>query len=180
MVLQVSFKDFGKAAKRLLGDECDAYLSVRGERTIITAAKPDGPSVVVAIVDRPMEEAKKELESQGYHAYEGRWSDDLILQELEEGARQTFVAGVAYKSNNGSPGIWIDAFPQLPTQAQVLRSMYEEVKETGEIANVSFEEFVHLAEANVVIATPNELKGYVAAKEIAPSPPLSATATNAL
>jgi hypothetical protein len=172
VVLQVPFGEFGETAKRVLGHKCDAYLCRHGERTVATAAIASMSSVVVAILDKPLEEARKLIEAQGLSTHEGRWSDDLVLQELEEGPAETFVAGIAYKSDTGTPGIWIDAFPQLPTQVQVLRAMYEEVKETGEMSEVSFEEFVRLAEANVVIATPEDLKGYMAAKVIDADPEL--------
>jgi len=36
------------------------------------------------------------------------------------------------------PGIWIDAFPEAPSQMQVLRNMYEEFTETGEVSCVCF------------------------------------------
>jgi hypothetical protein len=42
--------------------------------------------------------------------------------------------------------------------------MYEELRETGELSEVSFEEFVRLANANVVVVTPAQLRGYVMAK----------------
>lgn len=164
MVLQVAFEDFGAAVKRVLGDKVDAYLCQNKDEVVVTAGRSAESTIVVATTDLSEDDARAALSKQGLQTFFGRWTDDLVLADLEGGSGKMYVAGVAFKAVGGAPGIWLDAFPMLPTQVQVLRSMYDELNATGEIANVSFEEFVRLAESNVVVASPTDLKSYVAAK----------------
>jgi hypothetical protein len=71
-----------------------------------------------------------------------------------------YVGGISYRTDGESPGIWIDAYRQQPTHAHVLRSMYAELTDTGEMPSVSFEEFVRLANPTVVVSSPTELKAF--------------------
>ncbi len=51
---------------------------------------------------------------------------------------------------------------------QVLKAMYEEFRATGELGDVAMEEFIRLANPNVVIISPNELLSYLLQKEDCP------------
>ena len=164
MVLQVAFEDFGPAVHRVFGGKVDAYICQNIDHVVATAGKSGDETIVVSTTDQSEEDAKAALVGQGLKVFLGRWTDDLILADLESGSRTMYIAGVGFKAVSGAPGIWIDAFPVLPTQVQVLKAMYEELSQTGEMAEVSFEEFVRLAEANVVIASPSDLKSYLANK----------------
>lgn len=166
MVLQVAFAEFGAATKRVLGEGVDAYLCHSLGRSLVTASLPQKEVIVVSQTELSLDDARKTLEGEGFQCFPGRWADDGLLEEIEEASEGMYVAGVAFKAINGVPGIWLDAFPSLPTQVQVLRIMYEELTDTGELAAVSFEEFVRLAEANVVVASPNDLKSYLTAKAL--------------
>jgi hypothetical protein len=75
------------------------------------------------------------------------------------------VAAVSYASGTNQPGVWVDAFEGPPTTVQVLRSVYEEFRKNGEMPEVSFEEFVRIANPNVAIVTPPELAAYLQAKQ---------------
>ena len=43
----------------------------------------------------------------------------------------------------------------------VLRTMFDEFRDTGEMEHISFEEFLQLANPNVVILTPSELRSFM-------------------
>lgn len=97
--------------------------------------------------------------------FEGVWMFDTdgILQEEEQ--PEAFIGAVAYQSEADEPGLWVDAYPTMPTQAQVLRGLYEDFQSTGEVNDqVSFEEFVRLAKPTVVVVSPNEVRSFVGEK----------------
>ena len=94
----------------------------------------------------------------------------MALGEEGDDLTEIYVAGVAYRTESGPPGLWMDAYAVQPTQVQVLKSMYDEMTSTGQMAEVSFEEFVRLSESNVVVAGPNDLRSFLALKEALPSP----------
>lgn len=164
MVLQVAFEDFADTVRRLLGESVDAYVAhVEGE-TLATAAKEGHTTVVSARTPASVNEARTQLEESGLKVYNGCWGDDVRLGEELLDLREIYVAGVAYATESGPPGVWIDVYETLPTQVQVLRTMYEEMSSTGESAEVSFEEFVRMSNANVVITSPSDLHSYLAQK----------------
>lgn len=159
MTLRVLYKGFPDAVRRTLGiTEC--YLLPVGGALILTAGHAEKATVIVCNVMGRQETITKELHSAGMHVYEGIWSvdDDQEILQLP------FVAAVAYKSIGDKPGVWIDAFPHVPTEVQVLEAMYEDLKSTGELESVTVEEFLKHTVANVGIVSPEELREYIIAK----------------
>jgi hypothetical protein len=169
MVLQVSFDEFAATVKRVGEDSTEAYLSAT-EGFALATAHSDG-QVVAALTHLSVDEAKAKLEKDGLRVFSGRWTDDLVLEAEGDPPLEPFVVGVAYRTDAGPPGLWIDAFEEQPTQVQALKAMYTELSETGEMAEVSFEEFIRLSDANVVIVTPADLRGFISQKK---TPPLDA------
>ena len=55
----------------------------------------------------------------------------------------------------------MDVFPLEPTPAEVLKKIYKEFKESGELRELGFEDFVQLAHPNIVILTPEQVQGYL-------------------
>ncbi|MBI3720930.1 MAG: hypothetical protein HY248_00125, partial [Fimbriimonas ginsengisoli] len=51
-----------------------------------------------------------------------------------------------------------------PTQLQVLRTLYDEFRETGEVGDVSFDAFVRMAQPNVLILSLAELREFLRSK----------------
>jgi hypothetical protein len=169
MVLQVCFEDFAATVKRVGEDSTEAYVCA-SEGFSLATAHSEG-RVVAALTKLSVEEAKAKLEKDGLRVFAGRWTDDLVLEAEGDPALEPFVVGIAYRTDAGPPGLWIDAFEELPTQVQALKAMYTELSETGEMADVSFEEFIRLSDASVVIVTPADLRGFIAQKA---TPPLDA------
>jgi hypothetical protein len=164
MVLQVPLESFGETAQRVLDGCREVYISPHGRRTLITASKPGLP-VIAAVAETSLEKAKDILQKQGLTVFSGRWNTDLSLEHEGDALSDVFVAGVAYRTESGPPGIWIDAYASQPTQVQVLKAMYDEMINTGEMTEVSFEEFVRVSEANVVLVPPSELRNFVSQKD---------------
>lgn len=112
-----------------------------------------------------IEEAKGVLSPTGIGAYEGSWQEADSVDDSWN--HKLYIAAVSYKSDKHPPGVWVDAYLSEPTPAQVLKSIYDEFRETGELLEVSMEDFVKLATPNVVIVSPSNIRTYLESK----SPP---------
>lgn len=159
MTLQVPFDEFAPSVRRLL-DRQDAYVSHYRGGSLVTSACPTRGVVVAAIVRLPMDGALNALRKEGLEVFEGAWTTGAELTVDTGPAFDAYVGAVAYVSQDDKPGVWVDAYPTAPTEVQVLRAMYEEFRSTGELDDVSFEEFVRLANPNVVIVSPLEVADF--------------------
>lgn len=164
MTLQVSFDQFAETVKRLLQQE-EAYVAAHEAGAVVSSAKPEKSIVVISVTPLTPEVALSSLQDLGLSVYEGSWlTEEEVITEIASPV-QTFIAAVSYRSSGDKPGVWVDAYPSLPTQMTVLKTMYEEFRSTGEVDDVAFEEFVQLANANVVIISPQEIESFLRQKE---------------
>ncbi len=167
MTLNVPFDQFTKTIERVLGTK-EAYVAANGSGCLISAAVTDKGFIVVSRSEWSPAGAKSKLEQQGVKVFEGNWSLAVDSTPTPGDHIEPYVVAVAYRSGETTPGVWLDAFASMPTQIQVLRAMYEEFKETGELPEVSFEEFVRLSDPNVVIVSPNNLQSFLDKKQECP------------
>lgn len=160
MTLHVPFDQFAKTVTHFLSTK-DVFVSAQGFGSLLTAAQPEKGLLIVCHADSAPTSTKEKLVQDGMTCFEGAWklSDDVTTEE--EGLTEAYIAAVSYKSGESMPGVWVDAHRTLPSQVQVLRVMYDEFRETGELPEVSFEEFVRLSEPNVVIVSPHEIQRFV-------------------
>jgi hypothetical protein len=149
VVLTVPFEGFAEAMKSQPGARV-AYVSTLGSRTMVTAGDPGSGAVVRAFASLSPSDVRASLEKAGVTVREGTWGD------RPDDPGPLWVAAVAYKSEEDTPGLWVDTFESKPTTGQVLAELYEEFRETGEIGDVSMEEFIRLADPNVVVLSPEE------------------------
>jgi hypothetical protein len=168
MTLQVPFDQFAATAKRVIGGR-EAYVTRQTAGTLVTASTATARTIVAAITPLTLDAVRSSLKESGMEVYDGAWSAEGLSDLGDCPTSEAYVAAVAYESSDGRPGMWVDAFVDLPSQVQVLRSMYEEFRDTGETTDVSFEEFVRLANANVVVVTPSQIRGYLSLKTAPPS-----------
>jgi len=161
MTLRVPYSDFAAAATRF--EVREAYiLPKRGGTDITSVAKASG-HILFSRSEFPLEQVREELTRKGLHVFNGAWSLDPP-DEATARCEDTFIAAVSYVSSESMPGIWVDAYPWQPTQVQVLRALYDEFRDTGEVGEVPFEEFIRLASPNVVIVSPLEIDGFAESK----------------
>ena len=162
MILRVEFDQFPETVKRLL-PSAHAYVSSQGAGAVATAADHKSGVVIVSAAGDALEEASRRLKEAGLEVFKGQWSlDDGALGGA---ACAAYVAAVAYVSEEAKPGLWLDAYPAEPTLAQVMRGMYDEFLANGEVGEeVSLEEFIRLANPNVVIVPPDHIAKYAEAK----------------
>ena len=149
MVLTVPFEGFIEAAKSLPGART-VYVSTFGSRSVVTAADATTGAIVRSHADKPLADVRSLLEKAGLTVHEGLWGD----RSEDPGA--LWVAAVAYKSEEDTPGLWVDTFETKPTTGQVLSELYEEFRETGVVGNLPLEEFIRLCDPNVVILSPED------------------------
>lgn len=164
MTLQVSFDQFAETVKRLLNLQ-EAYVAPHDGGTLVTSAKPEKSIVVAAVSPTPLEVTTSHLQGAGFAVFQGTWLTPEEVLTNSEPTSNPYIAAVSYRSSGDKAGIWVDAFPTMPTQVAVLRSMYEEFRATGELEEIAFEEFSTLANANVVIVSPTEIESYLRQKE---------------
>lgn len=164
MILHVEFDQFAPTVERLLHAK-EAYIRHHGGTTVVSAAQPDKHAVVASSVRETVEHVRSRLEKEGFEVHEGEWTDAGESPADRLGDRQCYIAAVSYVSREKMPGLWLDAYPAEPVTGSVLRAFYDELEGNGEIAEVSFEEFIRLANPNVVIIGPSEIQSYLNDKE---------------
>lgn len=162
MTLEVPFTEFVSTVKRTLGD-ADVYVVQHARGTLTTAADPTKNLVVASVNLAGLDATKTAVEAGGCICYVGSWFDPES-PSLASGHQAAFIGAVAYKSSEPMPGVWVDAYESMPTQVTVLRTMYEEFKGTGEIGDMTFEDFVSTANPNVVIVAPHEIQSFIDSK----------------
>lgn len=161
MVLKVTFDDFPDAVRQYTEGQ-DAFLAEVPSGVAVTAGNPATGMIVSALADMDEEAARAVLAERGLKVHDGTWAmeaDDPVI-----GSEQVYFAAVAYRSREVVPGLWLDAFPYEPSRADVLREMFEEFIRNGEMKEVTFDEFVRSSFANVVVLSPDEVKGYLSKK----------------
>jgi len=163
MTLQVPYNQFVQTVGRVLAVK-DAYVTCHGKASLVTASSSESKTVVAALAPLKPEQVKKELSAKGFEVYDGAWSAEGLTNLGDAIPADAHIAAVAYASDDGKPGLWIDAYESSPSPAQVLKTMYDEFRGTGETADVSFEEFVRLANANVILVSPSQIRSFLQEK----------------
>jgi hypothetical protein len=137
-----------------------AYVETRAGRTVASAAAggADG-TLVQAESDQPQDVVVRSLEAAGLTVEHGRWVGDVEAAELDR-HRPVYVAALGYRSGEGRPGVWVEAFHHEPTAGEVIDRFYDEMRGEGHAGNVSQEEFERLALPNVVVLSPDTLQEY--------------------
>lgn len=168
MVLRVSSDEFISVAKRL--GVTEVFESARTNGVRLTASISEGKNVLVAdyehsdttVAADPKDDLKASLEANDMVLFQGTWLEAEPALAVPD--PQHFVAAVSYLAAEDSPGVWVDAYVEMPSPVQVLRHLYDEFKSTGELGEFTFDEFVSKSRANVIICSPSELTEYAARK----------------
>ncbi len=159
MVLQVEFEGFSAAVREYIG-LTRAYVAVSHGQTLVSAAKPKEGLVVQAYTSLSVQEAREKLAQEGLPMADGVWLDPAGPSDQTE-ALTAWVAAVSYQSAERKPGLWLDAFPDPPSTSDVLTALYDEFVETGELQDMSLEQFIRIATPNVVILSPEDQARYL-------------------
>ncbi len=160
MTLEVPLEGFVAAAKRLAAGG-PTFVSPENGGTRVTCADPAKSLRIVAYSTESPSKTVETLKADGIDAFEGRWLPD----DAPTASGEIYVAAVAYRTEGTQPGLWVDSYKELPTSVQAITTMYEEFRETGQVAEIPLEEFVRLAEPTVVVLSPAELRGFASNKD---------------
>lgn len=159
MTLHVELDSFAEETKRHTGGQL-AYISRLENKTHVTSANPTTGIVVSASTKLSLEETRKTLADQGMQVSHGAW-ESTVSRASDSLGELPFIAAIAYKSSEEMPGIWVDAFEDQPSPATALKAIYDEFRETGEVGDISFEEFVRLANPNIAILHPADIERFL-------------------
>lgn len=160
MTLRVDLENFPAAVRRHLG-QGPVYVCALGPGSVVTAGDPKTGTVVFAHTRRSVDDTQAILIGAGFEVEHGRWMTDGGEEDFPP---TPYVAAVAYKSREGVSGVWVDAFLDVPSQTRVLRAMYDELRTTGEVGDVSFDTFVRLAAPTVAVVSPEDLAKFAEQK----------------
>lgn len=163
MVLSVGWDRFAvEVRERLEGAVVYAAPVVGGCR--LTAAQPEFGLLLRCDAPLPPADALAKLAEEGVAGAAGEWAQELPDEPPPPGEPAAWIAAVSYRTREAKPGCWVDAYPEEPKPAQVLDAMFEEFMQTGELKDVSFEDFMRFASPNVVILSPAESRRHAAEK----------------
>ncbi|MCB8933547.1 MAG: hypothetical protein M9921_14805 [Fimbriimonadaceae bacterium] len=143
-------------------DTVPVFAVRQGRGIVLSAADPAKDVRIVSGTTGSMDQLRDALSSKGLELLEGEW---VAPGDPEQDAGGVYVVGVAYASGEGRPGLWMDATREAITPAQAVRAMYDEMRDNGEVAEVSFEDFVRAANPNVVVLSPYDVKHFLATKD---------------
>ncbi len=158
MTLSVAYDKFADTLKKM-GMSKEAFIAETDGRIIVAAYSAERQCFVSCESTKSKAETLSDLEKSGFTVIECRW-DAGTPAEPSDDATPQFVAAVAYKAKGQQVGVWVDAFPYQPTQAQVLHAIYDEFKMHGEVGELGFEAFVRLANPTVAVISSPELSGF--------------------
>lgn len=162
MTFRVDIENFASAVQQLIGSKV-AALSTREGITIATSADPSKGIIVGSSTAKSVQEVRELLAGKGLELMSGEWSDQCDVLEDTGDEGPPHIVAVAYKSRDTMPGVWVDAFPYEPSSAEVLKALFDEFESTGETSDTTFEEFVRLANPNVVVVPPSEVARFAKA-----------------
>ncbi|MGE0002341.1 MAG: hypothetical protein AB7F50_04385 [Fimbriimonadaceae bacterium] len=158
MVLLVSLERLPEEVRARFANET-VYLCRISGRTQATAS--GGQVIVQAESDEPINAVRAKLESEGLTVAEGRWVVDEEANELDQ-HRPIHLAAIGYRSSDGRPGVWVEAYHHEPIVGEVIDRFYDEMCTEGHAGNVSQEEFERIVGPTVVVISPDALQQFAA------------------
>ncbi|MBX3097723.1 MAG: hypothetical protein KF812_12770 [Fimbriimonadaceae bacterium] len=152
MQLRVPFSDFADACAR--HDARHVYLAISARGTECTAPTTGG-WLVLASEPESLESVHAHLEQAGLTCSSGG------VDQIGPALPPLWVCGVAYRSREETPGLWLDVRSSEPTVGEVLERFFAELSEDGELVGLTLEEFIRLTHPNVIIVPPGEVADFV-------------------
>ena len=156
MVLRVNPENFAAEVKNRL-KVSEVYVMASGRHTLATAGDPSTGLLIEAKFRSTLAKTLDTLEKASLAAKPGSW----CTGERDEMLEQTpYMVAIAYRSEESTPGLWLDSDIHEISVAEALKRMYDEFRDNGEIKEVSFDEFVRVIRPNVMIVPPHQLHGW--------------------
>ena len=159
MTLRVPYEGFVSAVEQQLTTK-HVFVHAQAGRVIITAGEAKSSFVIVSSCRKPVDEVLKELHAAGFHAHDGCWSVD----DDQEILALPYVAAVSYRATKDRTGVWVEAYSNPPTDAEVVRDFFDEMMAEQGLPEMSLEEFIAQAQVSISIVSPVELEKYLGIK----------------
>ncbi len=165
MTLTVPFAQFTDAVRRELAVK-SVYIHAKGAWVVVTAANVNTGASVQSTTRLPADKIRETLKKDGFLVNDGSWATIVETELPETHSPLLTVVAIGYSSADNVPGVWVDAFPEEPAKVDALRAMFDEFRQSGELDDVPFEEFLRLSNPNVTIVSGAELAKYLASKRL--------------
>lgn len=165
MRLHVPFANFADAVQRELMVKT-VYVQPIGNQVLVTAASVTSRAVIHTQTTLSIGKVKASLNKLGFEVFDGAWRDEETAMALEDSPPTFSIVAIGYKSADNMPGVWVDAFESEPSQMEALKALFEEFRASGELTDIPFEDFLRLANPNVVIVAGADLAKFLAAKRL--------------
>ncbi|MEI7576928.1 MAG: hypothetical protein WCK51_08550 [Armatimonadota bacterium] len=159
MTLRVPYEGFVSAVEQQLASR-HVFVHSQAGKVLLTAAEAKHSVVIVSSTRKPVDEVRKELHAAGLHAHDGFWSVD----DDQEILALPYVAAVSYRASKEKTGVWVEAYPEEPSSADVIRDFYDEISDEQSMPELSLEQFFEAAQVNLSIVTPLELERFLEVK----------------
>ncbi|QYK53026.1 MAG: hypothetical protein KF824_12300 [Fimbriimonadaceae bacterium] len=157
MQLRTDWEGFIAELRNRWPNGATVYLARDGQFTLLTALDPSDKTIFSARVSDTLESLSAQLQGMGHDCRNGIWTTQSGATMLED----LHIAAVAYKSDEKKPGLWVDCFPYLPTQSEVISKILEEFNADGTLETTDNDLFANIAVPNVVILTPAEIQQFI-------------------
>lgn len=159
MTLRVPYDGFVSAVEQQLASR-HVFVHAQAGKVLLTAAEAKHSVVIVSSTRKPVDEVRKELHAAGLHAHDGCWSVD----DDQEILALPYVAAVSYRASKDKTGVWVEAYPEEPSSADVIRNFYEEISGEQTVPEMSLEQFIEAAQVSLLILAPLELEHFLEVK----------------
>lgn len=156
MVLRVAPENFAAEVNNRLKVK-DVYVVASGRHTLATAGDSSINLIIEAKFRSSLAKTLDALEQASLSVKPGSWCTGERDETLEE---TPYMVAVAYRSEELTPGLWLDSDTHEISTAEALKRMYDEFRDNGEIKEVSFDEFVRVIRPNVIIISPHQIHSW--------------------
>lgn len=134
------------------------YLARQG--VVKTASSHDherGLTIMCTCV-HPLTEVSETLQAMGRSVKNGRWISGQDAQEIDQ---DFWIAGIAYRTEEDQPGLWMDAFPHPPTASEILTSLLDEFVSEGVVDDQDRDQFAKWGSPNIILLSPDEIQSFL-------------------
>ncbi len=159
MTLRVPYEGFVAAVEQQLASR-HVFVHAQAGRVLVTAGEAKHTLVVVSSCRKQVDEVRKELHAAGLHTHDGFWSVD----DDQEILGLPYVAAVSYRATKDRTGVWVDAYSEQPTEAEVIQDFFSEMSAEQNLPEMSVDDFVANSQASVSILSPVDLEKFLGSK----------------
>ncbi len=138
MILELEFKEFIEYILNQKDLEKDVFYQQKGDRLVLTINGKKKDCVVRCNTGFNLQEIEIEFADLGFRLRKGRW---FYADEVKGVDLGYWLTVISYPTTKDTPGIWVDMSYEKPTTQKALKKMYEEFVHSGDLSEISFDDF---------------------------------------